>query len=190
MIAMQYSFTLPADYDMTIIDRRIRDKGPLLDGFPDLRFKAYLSARKGDGVTASVDNLYAPFYVWERDEGLTDFVCGPGFEAVAHSFGRPQIGSWIVWNAEVSKHIRAARFATREIVPLSPRTALSDIRRRECDAVSADLARGDALASVAAFEPAGWTEVRFRLWAELPPEELRTGVQAYNVGHLSLPDGG
>ncbi len=27
MIAMQYSFTLPADYDMSIVDRRIRDKG-------------------------------------------------------------------------------------------------------------------------------------------------------------------
>ncbi|MGO6908064.1 DUF4865 family protein, partial [Rhizobium ruizarguesonis] len=46
MITMQYSFTLPADYDMSIIDRRIRDKGPLLDGFPNLGFKAYLSARK------------------------------------------------------------------------------------------------------------------------------------------------
>jgi hypothetical protein len=34
MIAMQYSFVLLADYDMAIIDRRIRDKGPLLDGFP------------------------------------------------------------------------------------------------------------------------------------------------------------
>ena len=33
MIAMQYSFVLPADYDMAIIDRRIREKGPLLDGF-------------------------------------------------------------------------------------------------------------------------------------------------------------
>ena len=48
MIAMQYGFTLPADYDMTIIDRRMRDKGPLLDGFPDLRFKAYLAARRRD----------------------------------------------------------------------------------------------------------------------------------------------
>ena len=48
MIAMQYSLTLPADYDMAIIDRRIRDKGALLDGFPRLRFKAYLSARKQD----------------------------------------------------------------------------------------------------------------------------------------------
>ena len=34
MIAMQYSFTLPADYDMTRIDERIESKGHLLNGFP------------------------------------------------------------------------------------------------------------------------------------------------------------
>lgn len=28
MIAMQYNFPLPADYDMAIIDRRIRKKVP------------------------------------------------------------------------------------------------------------------------------------------------------------------
>ena len=48
MIAMQYSFTLPADYDMSVIDRRIADTGPLLDGFPGLKFKAYLVARRGE----------------------------------------------------------------------------------------------------------------------------------------------
>jgi hypothetical protein len=39
-IAMQYNFALPADYDMAIVERRIRDKGPLLDNLPRLRLKA------------------------------------------------------------------------------------------------------------------------------------------------------
>lgn len=59
MMAMQYSFTLPADYDMEIIDRRIRDKGPAMDGFLHLGFKAFLSARRGE--SGSRENLYAPF---------------------------------------------------------------------------------------------------------------------------------
>jgi hypothetical protein len=187
MIAMQYSFVLPADYDMTIIDRRIREKGPLLDNFPNLGFKAYLSARKGDPATASAENLYAPFYVWDKGEGLSDFVCGPGFEGVAQSFGRPQVKTWVIWNVETSRHIRAARFATREIIDLPPQASLGDIRRSDSDAVAEGVARGNALASVAAFEPTGWTCVRFRLWADLPKSELRPGVQAYDVGHLSLP---
>lgn len=188
MIAMQYSFTLPGDYDMTIIDRRIRDKGPLLDNFPNLKFKAYLSARKADAVTSSTENLYAPFYVWEKGEGLSDFICGPGFETLTQSFGWPQVKTWIVWNAEVSKHIRAARFATREIIDIEPYAPLAEIRKRESDAVSADVARNEALASVAAFEPGSWTEVRFRLWADLPKSARQPGTQTYNVGHLSLPD--
>ena len=32
MIAMQYRVVLPADYDMSIIDKRIREKGSMLDG--------------------------------------------------------------------------------------------------------------------------------------------------------------
>jgi hypothetical protein len=34
MLAMQYRFVLPADYDMAIIRQRIHERGHLLDGFP------------------------------------------------------------------------------------------------------------------------------------------------------------
>jgi len=70
MIAMQYSFTLPADYDMAIIDARIRDKGHLFDGFPHLRFKTFLAARQHGGECPSTANLYAPFYLWDEPAGL------------------------------------------------------------------------------------------------------------------------
>ncbi|MDL2399253.1 DUF4865 family protein [Rhizobium mayense] len=187
MIAMQYSFTLPADYDMAIIHRRIRDKGPMLDNFPGLKFKAYLTARKGGGATESRENLYAPFYVWEKDEGLSNFICGPGFVGLTDSFGWPRVRTWVVWRAEISPDIHHARFATREIVQTEPYAPLAEIRERESDAAASDIARGEVLASVAAFEPTSWTRVRFRLRADLPKSILRPGVQAYDVGHLSLP---
>jgi hypothetical protein len=187
MIAMQYSFTLPADYDMSIIDRRIRDKGPLLDNFPDLKFKAYLTAR-ADAETASRENLYAPFYVWEKAEGLNDFVCGPGFAGVAASFGRPRIRTWVVWKTAISADVRAARFATRELVDVGVYEPLDKLRKRETEAVAADVEAGGALASVVGFEPTGWTRVRFRLWQELPDTALAAGALAYRVGHLSLPE--
>jgi hypothetical protein len=57
-LAMLYSFALPADYDMAIVERRIAEKGSALDGLPGLSAKAYLSARR-DG--ARRENLYAPF---------------------------------------------------------------------------------------------------------------------------------
>jgi Domain of unknown function (DUF4865) len=107
MIAMQYSFTLPADYDMGIIDRRIAEKGHLLDNYPHLRFKAYLSARRTD-ATRSRDNLYAPFYLWDDVEGLNNFLGGDGFAGVSGAFGRPQVKSWFVWQAFVSPDVSQA----------------------------------------------------------------------------------
>ncbi|ARM89919.1 hypothetical protein RHEC894_CH03663 [Rhizobium sp. CIAT894] len=182
MIAMQYSFTLPADYDMSIIDRRIRDKGPLLDGFPNLGFKAYLSARKGE--FGSRDNLYAPFYLWRKPEGASDFLCSPGFDTLAGAFGWPQVRTWIVWQAEVSADLAAARFATRDILQMQPYAPLADIRRADSAQTEAEIAAGEALASVCGFEPTTWTRVRFRLWRE--PPEIDAETQAYRVGHLSL----
>jgi hypothetical protein len=187
MIAMQYNFSLPTDYDMAIIDRRIRDKGPLLDNLPGLKFKAYLTARKGDPVTGSRENFYSPFYVWHQEEGLSDFVCGPGFGAVRESFGRPQINTWIAWYADTSADIRSAKFATREVVAIAPETSLAELRAQESEVAARALSNGDVLASVAAFEPTHWTLVRFRLLAEPPKDPARPGLQTYNVGHLSLP---
>ncbi|MCV9946804.1 MULTISPECIES: DUF4865 family protein [Rhizobium] len=182
MITMQYGFTLPADYDMSIIDRRIRDKGPMLDGFPNLGFKAYLSARKGE--FGSHDNLYAPFYLWRRPEGASDFLCSPGFEALTSAFGWPQVRTWIVWQAEISPDIASARFATRHILQTERYAPLADIRRTESAEATAAVATGAALASVSGFEPTTWTRVRFRLWREI--SEIGEQTQAYRVGHLSL----
>ncbi|MBB6483873.1 DUF4865 family protein [Rhizobium lusitanum] len=187
MIAMQYNFALPADYDMAIIDRRIREKGPLLDNLPGLKFKAYLTARKGDAVTESRQNFYSPFYVWQQEEGLSDFVCGPGFLALSENFGRPQINTWIAWHADTSKDIRSTKFATREVIGIDAATSLAELRANETEAAAQAISDGEALASVVAFEPTHWTLVRFRLLAEPSKDAARSGLQTYNVGHLSLP---
>ncbi|WP_454851588.1 DUF4865 family protein [Rhizobium binxianense] len=185
MIAMQYSFTLPADYDMAIIDRRIRDKGPMLDDFPDLKFKAYLSARRGkDG---SRENLYAPFYVWENGIGLSNCLCGDGFQALTQSFGWPQVATWIVWNTRISGDVLQARYASRELLAAAPYSPLAELRQRESDEVMDDIASGGALASVSAFEPTNWTRVRFRLWRDLPRTSAGGTPRIYDVGHISLP---
>jgi hypothetical protein len=182
MIAMQYSFTLPADYDMAIIDRRIVEKSGFTDNFPKLLFKAYLTARRGED---SVENLYAPFYVWRSGEGLSNFICGPGFEALTSSFGWPEVATWVVWRAEAAPEIVAAQYATRELLAIESYAPLADLRRRESDDAAADVAKG-ALGSVAAFEPTAWTRVRFRLWRDKPV--AAGGVQIYHIGHISRAD--
>lgn len=167
MIAMQYSFTLPADYDMAIIDRRIADKGHMTDGFPGLLFKAYLVAR------ADPDNLYAPFYVWRHADGMNAFLTGPGFVGLTRSFGWPVVRTWSIWRQRIGD-IGRATHATREITAISPHADLAALR----DAAPAADA---ALAEISGFEPTTWTAVRFRLWGR----PVAAG-QAYGVGHVSI----
>lgn len=181
MISMQYNFVLPADYDMSVIDRRIADKGRMTDGFPGLVFKAYLSARKGDGAS---DNRYAPFYLWNGPAGMNDFLSGPGFVAVSQSFGWPSVNTWSVWHAQLAAGIEHARFATRERLAIAPHTRLDQLRAAETALAQSCVADNKALAAVAGYEPTTWTLVRFRLWEELPTE-LAAGEEVFCVGHVS-----
>ena len=92
MHAMQYEITLPADYDMGIIRRRVETRGGALDGFAGLALKAYCVRERGkDG---SPVNQYAPFYVWDDPRALTGFLGGPGFRGLSGDFGRPAVRDW------------------------------------------------------------------------------------------------
>lgn len=190
MIAMQYTFVLPADYDMTVIERRIADKGHLLDGFPGLLFKAYLSADTRQMTRAggaAGDNLYAPFYLWGDSEGMNAFLCGAGFAGVTRAFGWPSVKTWSVWHASVGPDAALARYATRETVALAPHTALGALRDAEIAAARTAGERAGALAVVVGFEPTSWTLVRFCLWREMPASGAWSASdQLYRVGHISL----
>ncbi|ASA56491.1 DUF4865 family protein [Vibrio gazogenes] len=96
MIAMQYKFVLPADYDMTRIERRITEKGYLLDDWPGLVFKAYLYARQDAPLYHSPVNSYAPFYVWQDHHAMMAFLNSEGFKALCEQFGRPKVETWFI----------------------------------------------------------------------------------------------
>jgi heme-degrading monooxygenase HmoA len=89
MIIMQYRFTLPADYDMDIIQKRIRDNGAKLDGFPGLLLKFYLYSRKDDLSLPAKENSYAPLYVWRSADAMTRFLQSQSFVKLTQDFGWP-----------------------------------------------------------------------------------------------------
>jgi hypothetical protein len=183
VFAMQYSFLLPADYDMSIVDRRIADRGHLTDHFAGLQFKAYLVARRSGGRIPSQDNFYAPFYVWNTTEGFNNFVCGDGFDGVSKAFGRVQIKTWMVWHSHLTGNVASAKFATRSLHPIDASEDLRELRRQADVHLQHDLGNG-ALASVCGFEPTTWTQVRFSLWRSAT---MLAAAQHYEVAHLSLP---
>ncbi len=184
MLAMQYEITLPADYDMTVIRRRIAEKGRLLDGFPGLGFKAYLYSTRDDAVLPGGHNRYAPFYLWHGSEAMNAFLDGAGFAALAQDFGRPAVQTWSVWQAGSKGDLSSAACASREIVPIPDDARLEIWREREAEAVHAAMTDG-AVAAVTAFEPTGWTLVRFRLWPELRAGLAGGACRLYRVGHVA-----
>lgn len=176
MIAMQYRFVLPADYDIGIVRERIATRGPALDGLPGLVFKAYL-------YSGAPEQSYAPFYLWRDEEAMHDFLNGPAFAGVARAFGWPSVALWTPWHATVGAEVRSASCATRSGAVIAPYSALSELREQEHEYARQALAQG-ALAVVIGFEPVTWTITRLCLWRETPPDS-HASEQHYQVGHMS-----
>ena len=175
MIAMQYSFTLPADYDMGIIEKRIADNGHLLDGFSGLIFKTYLYARRDCPQTGSAENLYAPFYLWQDVHSMNRFITGPGFQGVAKAFGWPQIRIYPVLTANVSSDVAQVVYAKREITDITPFSELASLNEQTLS---------DTLIDVIAWDTTNWQKIRFTAGRN----PLGGNGQHYRIGHISLPD--
>ncbi|MEU6985276.1 DUF4865 family protein [Streptomyces sp. NPDC046324] len=185
MHAMQYEITLPADYDMEIIRRRVATRGHLLDDFPGLGLKAYLIRERADG--SPVDQ-YAPFYLWTTPEGMNSFLWGPGFQGIVNDFGRPVVQHWTGLAYDEGPAATAVpRTATRRRVRLgdaeAPGAAVAQARARH-----ARVAGGaGVVASALAIDPRRWELLCFTLWAEGAEPPAGAG-ERFQVLHVSAPE--
>lgn len=186
MLAMQYTITLPADYDMDIIRKRVETKGAALDAFPHLGFKAYLISEKDK--YGSRENSYAPFYVWQEPQGMHNFLCSEMFQGLVQSFGWPTIRTWSVLDAAIGAREVQAAWATRELVQIEPYTDLQELRIRELALQQETMQAPHIHSRAVAFDPYTWTLVRFTLQNRLDDVALQSqGIQCYEVLHLSAP---
>ncbi|KOU38374.1 DUF4865 family protein [Streptomyces sp. WM6378] len=178
MHAMQYEITLPADYDMEIIRKRVATRGHLLDDFPGLGLKAYLMRERG---TESPVNSYAPFYLWATPEGMNSFLWGPGFQGIVNDFGRPRVRHWAGLSyADGPASGAGPTTATSLRVPVPEGV---EPARFVTDEVARTPEPG-VVASAVAIDPSRWELVRFTLWEQPdPPAE----GDRFQVLHLSEP---
>jgi Domain of unknown function (DUF4865) len=185
MIAMQYNFELPADYDMGIIERRVRDKGHLFDHTPGLHTKAFLMARRDDLHTQAKVNLYAPFYLWSESTAMVDFLCDDKFVGVTQSFGWLAVQTWSLMNMADPGEVAMAVFATRRVEPIAPFESLALLRERALESL-AQAQRAGALLVVTGLDPKSWQRVLFCLWAH-PGAAMTPDTVGYQVLHVSAP---
>jgi hypothetical protein len=185
MYAMQYEITLPADYDMEIIRKRVADRGHMTDAFAGLGVKAYLIRERGKHGSAL--NQYAPFYLWNDTAGMNRFLWdGGGFQAIIDSFGWPVVQTWSgMLCRRGSADIGQARFATRERVSIPREADLPNVAREALDEAERLAARPDVCIGACAIDPRTWERVTFALWSNAPATDVPG--ERYEVLHLSTP---
>ncbi|MGW2838581.1 DUF4865 family protein [Streptomyces sp. NPDC001493] len=193
MYAKQYEITLPADYDMEIIRKRVAVGGPTMDDRAGLGLKAFVMRERG--VNGSPVNEYAPFYLWNDTGAMAQFlVGGGGFQNIVRDFGRPAAHHWTGIACHTGPAREAAvRSASRRLTPIpadpdlrGDGLGLAALIGREAEELRA-LARREGVHTAAlAFDPHAWQLVRFVLWADaVAPDEDAT--ERYEVLHLSAP---
>jgi hypothetical protein len=193
MYAKQYEITLPADYDMGIIRKRVATGGHVLDDRPGLGLKAYVIRERG--TDGSPVNQYAPFYLWNDTGAMARFlVGGGGFQNIVRDFGRPAASAW----AGIACHAGPARSAfpraaSRRLTPIPADSdpdatglGLAEMIEREAEELRGIARREDVHTAALAVDPHSWQLMRFVLWADaVSPDEAAT--EHYQVLHLSAP---
>lgn len=184
MIAMQYNISLPSDYDMGIIKNRIENNGSKTDGFPSLNMKVYLVAEKNK--YNNYENRYAPFYLWEKTDGMNQFLLGGPFNNIINSFGRPIVNNWVVMDAQISKSTEPqfALIQTFQLPPFSDLTAIWDNEKENFISCVAD---SSIKAYVTAYNPLTWELCHFHMTTDLSVlQKNAKGISLiYDVRHIS-----
>jgi hypothetical protein len=189
MLAMQYSLTLPADYDMRIIRDRVGRNGHALDDRAGLALKAYLIRERGTGGPQV--NQYAPFYLWNSAAAMTHFLIGGGgFQNIVRDFGRPPVAQWTGIDVVRGGPAGVAPLAAERRITALPQPAQGDAAV-SIDAALADLhalaGHPDLHTAALAFDPGAWQLLRFTLWHHQVPQDAPAGNR-YEVLHLSAPE--
>src|ERR1700741_1779411 len=117
MMIAHYAHRLPADYDVEIIRKRAKARGPLWDAVPELYFKGFLLRERGR--FGAIANEYSSLYLWRKDEGFRNFLVDGRTRSVTDSFGRPPIETRFVLDAHKGSS-ETARFLYKQEQDIPP----------------------------------------------------------------------
>lgn len=197
MIAMEYAFVFPDDFDMAVIRRRVADKGRYFDTYPGLLRKAFLASDRranNQAETVSIRNSYATFYLWSTAKAAVDFLGGPDFAAVSGAFGRPAVRIYapldIANGHETEGHVMAPpTTAVRSTAALAAEADLAAeimVQRMKLRALRG---RPGFHSGILSLDSANWSILCFTLWATAASAEaVANGNRTrYEVLHLSTP---
>ena len=182
MIIAHYAHRLPADYDLGIIRKRAKERGPFWDALAELHFKGFLLRERGH--LGAIANEYSSLYLWRTDAAFRDFLVTGRTKSVTDSFGRPQIETRFALDARRGAG-RLARFATREDLTIPQDADLTAAFAAEVARNREVAEQSGVVAAAVGLDARNWTFMRILLLENEPSR--RVGVDAYEILHLARP---
>ena len=183
MIAMQYNIKFPTDYDMDIIKKRVNDNGFKTDGFKGLEMKAYLIAEKGK--YGNLQNEYAPFYLWNKIEGMNQFLLGGPFDNILNSFGWTIANTWEVLHSDIKK-VKDTQYAIIKKTKILPTNNFNSFCEEQRNKFVQWNSKQYINGYAAAYNPTTWELCTFLLSTDMEIIKMESdGSLIYNLYHIS-----
>lgn len=176
MHAMQYEIKLPSDYDMRLIKERVEKNGDKTDGINDLLIKAYLIKQCNETI---VTNVYAPLYIWETSEGMTNFIFNRYYDNILTSFGWQHINIGIPFLVNIKNNVKRSKFAIEECLDIKPTLSLTNLEIN-----SKFICFDNVLAEIIIYNPEKWKFVKFSFVEDFPSYSDK-GFEYYEILHIS-----
>ncbi|WP_306298339.1 DUF4865 family protein [Candidatus Enterococcus mansonii] len=168
---MQYKITLPNDYDMNIIKKRVYENGSKTDGFSGLLFKAYLI------VNESTKKEYSPLYMWNDHQGMNTFIFDGFYDNILGSFGWQHINIAVPVHVILSDRISESNYVLEIENTIQEKTKMSK--------PTFSLTDEGSLGKVLVYNPDKWKSVEFYFFTHRPDEFENIGT-IYELLHLSM----
>ncbi|UNL83746.1 DUF4865 family protein [Priestia koreensis] len=181
MIAMRYKISLPDEYDMGEIVKRVEHNGHKTDGFPGLKLKAYLTTEKG--IDGSKMNSYAPFYLWADHEGMNTFIYEGFYDNILGSFGWQSIEIGVPLKSDLKENISMSGYVVEYEGVIKESASL---KQATFPVITYYVkSREKTLGEMVIYNPDKWGYSQLSFYKEKPDVTLSQGITMYKVLHIS-----
>ena len=168
---MQYKITLPNNYDMNTIRKRVHQNGKKTDGFTDLLMKAYLI------IDTPHKKEYSPLYIWKDSNGMNKFIFEGFYDNILNSFGWQHINIAIPLKVNLSDNIIEANYM------IEIEHHIHSTNKMHAPNFSQKVE--NCLGSILVYNPDKWKWVEFYFYKELPLD-ITISNPIYEILHISV----
>jgi len=180
MVGMQYKIIVPKTYDMNSIRNRVLTNGSKTDSFPGLLFKFYLITEKDK--YKNIYNSYAPLYLWDKTEGMNQFIFNGFYDNILESFGWQKINIGIPLNVKTDVKLLKSKFA---IECTGCITETQNLNSAVFNLPQNNLSE-KSIGEFLIYNPDKWAYSQFYFYEDIPDEVYVTeNIKIYEILHIS-----